>query len=179
MAGDRVAGQRFLEFLRPFIWRRNLDFAAIQDIHSIKRQINAVKGGEQIAIAGHNVKLGRGGIREIEFFAQTQQLIWGGRDPTLRSKNTCETLRHLAAAGHVAANIPPQLEQAYQFLRKTEHRLQMIDDQQTHELPQDPEKLAMFANFMGFENSDSFAAALAGPFAPCGRHLCRVVRRIA
>lgn len=162
VAGDKVAGQQFLEVLRPFIWRRNLDFAAIQDIHSIKRQINAVKGGEQIAVAGHNVKLGRGGIREIEFFAQTQQLIWGGRDPTLRSKNTCETLRHLAAAGHVDADVPPRLEEAYQFLRKTEHRLQMIDDQQTHELPDDPEKLAMFANFMGFADTDSFATALAG-----------------
>jgi len=162
VAGDRVAGDRFLEFLRPFIWRKNLDFAAIQDIHSIKRQINAVKGGAKIAIAGHNVKLGRGGIREIEFFAQTQQLIWGGRDPTLRARNTCETLRNLAQAGHIDEDVPEKLEKAYEFLRMTEHRLQMIDDQQTHELPTDPGKLSAFANFMGFADTGGFAAALAG-----------------
>ena len=162
VAGDLTAGDRFLDFLRPFIWRKNLDFAAIQDIHSIKRQINAVKGGAQIAIAGHNVKLGRGGIREIEFYAQTQQLIWGGRDPTLRARNTCETLRNLAEAGHIGEDVPVKLEKAYQFLRMTEHRLQMIDDQQTHALPIDPEKLSGFANFMGYADTDSFSAALAG-----------------
>ena len=162
VAGDRTAGENFLEYLRPFIWRKNLDFAAIQDIHSIKRQINAVKGGARIAIAGHNVKLGRGGIREIEFFAQTQQLIWGGRDPTLRERNTCETLRTLATAGHIAEDVPEKLEQSYRFLRTTEHRLQMIDDQQTHELPTDPDKLSAFANFMGYADTDSFAAALGG-----------------
>jgi glutamate-ammonia-ligase adenylyltransferase len=79
VAGDRASGESFLMTLRPFLWRKALDFAAIEDIHSIKRQINAHKGGAQIKVAGHNVKLGRGGIREIEFFAQTQQLIWGGR----------------------------------------------------------------------------------------------------
>ena len=79
VAGDRVAAQRFLRELRPFIWRKNLDFAAIQDIHSIKRQINAHRGGGRIAVEGHDIKTGRGGIREIEFFAQNQQLIWGGR----------------------------------------------------------------------------------------------------
>ena len=79
-----MRAKRFLRELRPFIWRKNLDFAAIQDIHSIKRQINAYRGGGQIAVEGHDIKIGRGGIREIEFFAQTQQLIWGGRMPQLR-----------------------------------------------------------------------------------------------
>jgi glutamate-ammonia-ligase adenylyltransferase len=78
IAGDVPAGSEFLRNLRPFIWRKHLDFAAIQDIHSIKRQIHAVKGHREIAVGGHNIKIGRGGIREIEFFAQTQQLIWGG-----------------------------------------------------------------------------------------------------
>lgn len=167
VAGDLAAGDRFLEILRPFIWRKNLDFAAIQDIHSIKRQIYAVKGGAQIAIAGHNVKLGRGGIREIEFFAQTQQLIWGGRDPSLRGRKTCETLRNLAQAGHIDEDVPEKLEQAYRFLRTTEHRLQMIDDQQTHELPADPGKLEAFANFMGYADTAAFAAAVT-------EHLCLV-----
>src|SRR5260221_153514 len=84
VAGDRAAGSDFLAELRPFLWRKHLDFAAIEDIHSIKRQINAHRGGGRIAVAGHNIKLGRGGIREIEFFAQTQQLISGGRLPTLQ-----------------------------------------------------------------------------------------------
>ena len=161
VAGDRVAGDRFLDFLRPFIWRRNLDFAAIQDIHSIKRQINAVKGGERIAIAGHNVKLGRGGIREIEFFAQTQQLIWGGREPDLRTPETCETLHQLAAAGHIEADVPAQLENAYEFLRMVEHRLQMINDQQTHDIPDDPDKLEIIAKFTGYGETGEFSSALS------------------
>ena len=161
VAGDREAGRAFLRYLRPFIWRRNLDFAAIQDIHSIKRQINAHRGGQRIAVAGHNVKLGRGGIREIEFFAQTQQLIWGGRDPTLRQANTCEALRSLAAAGHVEPDVPAALEGAYRFLRTVEHRLQMIDDQQTHEIPEDPAKLEIVAKFTGFADTHAFSTALS------------------
>lgn len=161
IAGDIEAGNSFLDYLRPFIWRRNLDFAAIEDIHSIKRQINVHRGGSEIAVAGHNVKLGRGGIREIEFYAQTQQLIWGGRDTTLRTKKTCETLPLLAEAGHFAGEVAEQLEQAYEFLRRVEHRLQMIDDQQTHEVPSDPEKLEAFAKFMSFENTEGFAQTLS------------------
>ena len=83
----------------PFIWRRSLDFAAIQDIHSIKRQIHAVKGHREIAVGGHNIKIGRGGIREIEFFAQTQQLIWGGRIPDLRLRQTCMAIEQLVTLG--------------------------------------------------------------------------------
>ncbi len=101
VAGDRVAGRRFLRELRPFLWRKHLDFAAIQDIHSIKRQINAYRGGGRIAVEGHDIKIGRGGIREIEFFAQTQQLIWGGRMPQLRVRSTCEALRRLAASSRI------------------------------------------------------------------------------
>src|SRR4029077_44426 len=116
-AGDMIAGQRFLRELEPFIWRKNLDFAAIQDIHSIKRQINAHRGGGRIAVAGHNIKLGRGGIREIEFFAQTQQLIWGGRFPALRAPGTCAALEALAQAGRITAATATELIAAYRFLR--------------------------------------------------------------
>ncbi len=161
VAGDIAAGEEFLDFLRPFIWRRSLDFDAIQDIQSIKRQINAHRGGAKIAIAGHNVKLGRGGIREIEFFAQTQQLIWGGRDATLRVAATCEALHRLADAGHIQRRAPEQLGEAYRFLRTVEHRLQMIDDQQTHDIPDTPERLARFAVFMGYADTDSFSEALS------------------
>ncbi len=160
VAGDAALGKGFLDFLRPFIWRKSLDFAAIQDIHSIKRQINAHKGGHRIAVAGHNIKLGRGGIREIEFFAQTQQLIWGGRQPEVRAAATCEALRALAAAEHIADAVAEELIQAYGFLRRLEHRLQMIDDQQTQTLPREPERLTALAVFMGYEGAEDFAAAL-------------------
>jgi len=161
VAGDIAAGQDFLESLRPFIWRRSLDFDAIQDIHSIKRQINAQRGGSKIAVAGHNVKLGRGGIREIEFFAQTQQLIFGGRDASLRVAATCEALQRLAEAGHIELDAPEKLGEAYRFLRTVEHRLQMIDDQQTHDIPDAPERLARFAVFMGYPDTKAFSEALS------------------
>ena len=137
VAGDRVAGARFLAELQPYIWRRHLDFAAIADIHSIKRQIQAHRGGGRIAVNGHDIKVGRGGIREIEFFAQTQQLIWGGRRPQLRVGATCEALRRLAASGQIDAASCATLIDDYRFLRRVEHRLQMVDDAQTHRLPSD------------------------------------------
>ncbi len=160
VAGDDQAGAAFIRFLRPFIWRKSLDFAAIQDIHSIKRQINAYKGGREIAVAGHNIKLGRGGIREIEFFAQTQQLIWGGRQPEMRLSRTLDALHALAGAGHIDSSAAEQLEEAYRFLRQLEHRLQMIDDKQTQTLPDQPARLAEIAAFAGFADIESFADAL-------------------
>jgi glutamate-ammonia-ligase adenylyltransferase len=160
IAGDIPAGASFLRELRPFLWRKHLDFAAIQDIHSIKRQIAAHRGGNRIAVAGHNIKLGRGGIREIEFFVQTQQLIWGGRTPELRSPATCEMLRRLAEAGRITDEVADELIEAYGFLRRVEHRLQMIDDAQTHTIPADPAGLAHVATFLGYPSADAFSGAL-------------------
>jgi glutamate-ammonia-ligase adenylyltransferase len=160
VAGDRAAGAAFLAALRPFLWRKHLDFAAIQDIHSIKRQINAHRGGRTIAIAGHNIKLGRGGIREIEFFVQTQQLIWGGRLPELRVAPTCEALRALARLGRLQSAVAEELIVAYGFLRRVEHRLQMVDDAQTHTLPADDAGLRRIAVFLGFATEGDFAAEL-------------------
>ena len=160
VAGDADVGTAFLKFLRPFIWRKSLDFAAIQDIHSIKRQINAFRGGHTIAVAGHNIKLGRGGIREIEFFAQTQQLIWGGREPEMRCSRTLDALHSLVDLGHTQPEVADQLEEAYRFLRQLEHRLQMIDDKQTQTLPDSPARLTELAAFMGFADIDSFSEAL-------------------
>ena len=161
VAGDLAAGQAFLDYIRPFVWRRSLDFWAIQDIHSIKRQIHAHRGHDRLAVAGHNVKLGRGGIREIEFYVQTQQLIWGGRDMSLRARATCEALEALVAAGHVERRTANTLQDAYRFLRGVEHRIQMIDDRQTHELP-DAKGLAGFARFMGYGCEGEFADELLG-----------------
>jgi glutamate-ammonia-ligase adenylyltransferase len=160
VAGDIAAGHRFLESLQPFVWRRHLDFAAIEDIQSIKRQIHAHKGGSTVAIAGHNVKLGRGGIREVEFFTQTQQLIWGGRDPDLRSPFTVASIEALVAAGRVQPDVATDMIESYQYLRRLEHRLQMVDDQQTHSLPDTDEGLEAVAAFMGYGDRESFEAKL-------------------
>jgi len=157
VAGDIDAGNAFLKQLTPFLWRKNLDFAAIQDIHSIKRQIHAHRDGTEIAVAGHNIKLGRGGIREIEFFSQTQQLIWGGRDASLRSGKTMETLTALVESGHCKKEVAEELINAYEFLRRLEHRLQMINDEQTQSLPNDPEKLKEIAIFMGYPDTGEFS----------------------
>src|SRR5579862_8790457 len=160
VAGDRAAAREFLKALTPFLWRKHLDFAAIRDIHSIKRQIDARHGPATPTLGGYNVKLGHGGIREIEFFAQTQQLIWGGRMPSLRSAGTVATLQALAAAGRVEPAIADELAEIYRFLRQVEHRLQMIEDQQTHSLPTDPAALMRLAIFLGYETADAFTAAL-------------------
>ncbi|MGQ0674683.1 MAG: bifunctional [glutamine synthetase] adenylyltransferase/[glutamine synthetase]-adenylyl-L-tyrosine phosphorylase [Rhodospirillales bacterium] len=160
VAGDREAARQFLARIRPFIWRRHLDFAAIQDIHSIKRQITAHRGGGKVAIKGHNIKLGRGGIREIEFIAQTLQLIWGGREPGLRVAPTCQALSRLADAGKLERAVADDLIASYRFLRTLEHRLQMVDDKQTHSLPDSDAGVAAIAAFMGYDDAKAFAAEL-------------------
>lgn len=160
VAGDRSAGRAFLKWLGPFVWRKSLDFAAIQDIHSIKRQINAHRGGGRVAIAGHNIKLGRGGIREIEFFVQTQQLIWGGRETRLRCAATVDSLLALAECGQIDQRTADDLIDAYRALRRIEHRLQMIDDEQTHSMPDSVEGLDGFATFLGYDDADAMTQNL-------------------
>ncbi len=185
VAGDAAMGAAFLDAIRPFVWRRGLDFSAMADLHAMKRRIDEHKrtrlpdavgagtGADRLArLAGHDVKLGVGGIREIEFFAQTLQLVWGGRDPTLRTPRTVEALRRLCRAGHLPARVAGELAAAYRFLRRVEHRLQMVADRQTHALPSSAEALAGFAAFMGFARPEAFADSLL-------RHLGRVQRRYA
>ena len=162
LAGDLAAGAAFLGNLRPYVWRKHLDFAAIQDIHSIKRQVNAYHGGGKIALGGHNIKLGRGGIREIEFFAQTQQLIWGGRSPELRAPSTCAAIEALTRVGRITRPVADDIIAAYHFLRRVEHRLQMIDDQQTHTLPDEGPKLDALAVFLGYPGTSAFRADMFG-----------------
>lgn len=157
VAGDLEAGARFLKHLTPYIWRKNLDFAAIEDIHSIKRQIHAHRGHAEIAVAGHNIKVGRGGIREIEFFAQTQQLIAGGRDTRLRAPATCDALRALVATERLSQAVCDELIADYRYLRTVEHRLQMIDDEQTHTLPADKSGLARLACFLGLPDAKAMS----------------------
>ncbi len=176
-AGDRVAAERLLKAIEPFIWRRNLDFAAIEDIHSIKRQIHAHGKHGAIAAAGHNIKLGRGGIREIEFFAQTQQLILGGRKPELRQRGPIEALHALAEQGHVEKSVADDLTESYYFLRAVEHRLQMIEDDQTHTVPKSAEGLAHIACFADFEDSKQFGSALIRRLEAVQAHYLQLFER--
>ncbi len=167
IAGDAALGEAFLHDLQPFIWRRHLDFAAIADIHSIKRQIHVWKVDDRLTARGADLKLGRGGIREIEFFVQTQQLILGGRQPELRSRETLVTLRGLTRLGHVAAADAETVTVAYRELRRLEHRVQMIADEQTHRLPEDDKARKAVAALAGYDRLTSFDAAV-------GRTLKRV-----
>ncbi|HVW55386.1 MAG TPA: bifunctional [glutamine synthetase] adenylyltransferase/[glutamine synthetase]-adenylyl-L-tyrosine phosphorylase [Rhizobiaceae bacterium] len=159
IAGDIAAGEAFLRELQPYVWRKYLDYAAIADVHSIKRQIHAHRGHGEIAVAGHNVKLGRGGIREIEFFVQTQQLIAGGRFPELRGRATVPMLAELAARGWITEEARDALTRQYWFLRDVEHAIQMVADEQSHTLPEDDEGLERIAHMLGFESRDAFARA--------------------
>lgn len=135
-AGDTAFGQQFLDTIRPFVWRRALDYGTIGEIRGISRRIRDHHAHGQAFGAGFDLKRGRGGIREIEFFAQIHQLIHGGRDPALRAPATLDALAALAEAGRIDPDEAKALSQAYVLLRTIEHRVQMIDDRQTHQLPQ-------------------------------------------
>jgi [glutamine synthetase] adenylyltransferase / [glutamine synthetase]-adenylyl-L-tyrosine phosphorylase len=169
-AGDIAAGEALLRGLSPFIWRKYLDFVAVADIHAMKRQIHAYRGHDEIAVEGHNIKLGRGGIREIEFFVQTQQLVAGGRHPELRGRRTLDMLVALAEGGWTVAQAREELSAAYCFLRSVEHRLQMVADEQTHTLPGDRIGLERFARFLGFPGRDAFADTLLVHLRNVQRH---------
>jgi glutamate-ammonia-ligase adenylyltransferase len=163
-AGDVMAATAFLADLRPFVWRRALDYAAIADIHAIKRQIHVHKVDERLSAPGHNLKLGAGGIREIEFFAQTQQLILGGRDVRLRAPRTVDALQALGDAGHTPREVAVELIAAYRELRRLEHRVQMIADEQSHTLPEADDARRPIAALAGFFELAKFDAMASGVF---------------
>lgn len=182
VAGDLGCGERFLDSIRPFVWRRHLDFAAIEDIHAMKRRIDlhkpsparrfgaseavvqppgGLEGDDPVgALLGHDLKLGHGGIREIEFIAQTLQLVWGGREPALREPTTLGALSRLADGGYLKRGTADSLCRAYRLLRSVEHRLQMQADRQTHSLPGTRHGLEAFALFMGYPDGNAFGSAL-------------------
>lgn len=151
-AGDLALGDYFMQAIRPFVWRRSLDFGAIDAITDISRRIRDHYSQGQAFGPGYDLKRGRGGIREVEFFAQVHQLIHGGRDPSLRSGNTREALRALAAAGVFEAGVAAKLDEAYVLFRTVEHRLQMVEDRQTHELPKSAEAMDNVARLHGLEH---------------------------
>jgi glutamate-ammonia-ligase adenylyltransferase len=177
-AGDIAAGEAILNDLAPFVWRKYLDYAAVADVHAMKRQINAFRGHGEIAVEGHNIKLGRGGIREIEFFAQTQQLIAGGRNPHLRDRDTLLTLDKLCEDRWIDAAARDDMKAAYCFLRTVEHRLQMVNDEQTQVLPTTRADMERFARFLGFADRDAFAAILVGHLAAVQSHYARLFEKV-
>jgi [glutamine synthetase] adenylyltransferase / [glutamine synthetase]-adenylyl-L-tyrosine phosphorylase len=173
-AGDLQAGEALMAELSPFVWRKHLDFAALSDVHDMKRQMQTYRGQSEIAVEGHNVKIGRGGIREIEFFAQTQQLITGGRHPELRVRPTLEALDRLASSNWITFEARDELTAAYEFLRRVEHRLQMVADEQTHALPDDAQAVERFARFFGYENRAAFAKDLLRHLAIVQGHYAKL-----
>jgi glutamate-ammonia-ligase adenylyltransferase len=163
-AGDAALGDEFIRRLRPFIWRKFLDFAAIEEIYAVMRQIHASKGAGEAEFYGHDLKRGLGGIREIEFFAQAQQLIGGGKNQAFRTRATLDALKSLSAAGLFTEETRAALDERYCYLRKVEHRLQMIADEQTHRIPAQEADAARIAVFLGEENLDAFRSRLLGVF---------------
>lgn len=160
-AGDRALGQYFMDAIRPFIWRRSLDFGTIDEIAALTRQIRDHYSKGQKLGPGFDLKRGRGGIREVEFFTQAHQLIHGGRNPALRVRSTIAALSALAAEGIIGAQEAQLLADHYRTLRTFEHRLQMIDDQQTHSLPVDPAALDNVAHLHGLSDGDAMVAVLS------------------
>ncbi len=161
-AGDLAAGRAYLRRLTPFIWRKHLDFAAIQDAHDMRLRIRQHKGlaggapggGGPVRLEGHDMKLGLGGIREIEFFTQTRQIIAGGRDASLRVRGTLKGLSRLAARGWIPQEVADELADDYRAHREVEHRLQMINDAQTHALPKTDEGFARLAALSGRDTDE-------------------------
>ena len=167
-AGDLALGRYFLDAIRPFVWRRGLDFGAIGEIRDLSRRIRDHYASGQAFGPGYDLKRGRGGIREAEFFAQIHQLIHGGRDPALRVPATRDALAALAAAGWIADGQAAALTRSYALLRTIEHRVQMIDDRQTHTLPSG-EALDHVARLHGVSDGAALIDLLREPVATAGR----------
>ena len=168
-AGDIALGQGFLDAIRPFVWRRGLDFGAVAEVRGLSRRIRDHYARGQVFGPGYDLKRGRGGIRECEFFAQIHQMIHGGRDTSLRAPATQDALRALAAAGWIDGQDAAALAEAYRLYRTTEHRLQMVDDQQTHSLPRDVDALDGVARLSALENGAALLDLLAPHVARVGR----------
>jgi len=167
-AGDIALGQRFLDAIRPFVWRRALDFGAIGEIRGISARIRDHHSQGQAFGPGYDLKRGRGGIREAEFFAQIHQLIHGGRDPALRAPATRDALSRLAEAGWIGTDESTALIEGYTLLRTIEHRVQMIDDRQTHALPTG-DALDRVARLHGLDDSGALLALLEPRVTATGR----------
>jgi glutamate-ammonia-ligase adenylyltransferase len=162
IAGDHGLGETLLAELVPFVYRRYLDFGTIEDLKAMKRRVDASLRAP--GAVRRDVKLGRGGIREVEFLVQAQQLVHGGKDARLRQRGTLAELAALARHGYVDPGLADALAAAYRFLRDVEHKLQIVQERRTQLLPTDPEALAMLARRLGLRGADAvdaFSAAHA------------------
>src|SRR5207244_2206253 len=154
VAGDRALGERLIAELMPFVYRRYLDFGTLEDLEAMKRRVDASLRGPQ---AARDVKLGRGGIREVEFFVQAQQLVHGGKDPRVQVRSTLGALAALAATGYVEPALAASLAAAYRFLRDVEHKLQIVQERRTQSVPSDPDALLALARRLGFRGAGAAA----------------------
>lgn len=159
-AGDIALGQQFLDAIQPFVWRRSLDFGVIEEVHEISARIRDHYAQGARLGPGYDLKRGRGGIREVEFFAQIQQMIHGGRDPRVRAPATLDALAALETAGHLEPDDAHVLRETYRLLRTIEHRVQMVEDAQTHLLPQNWEGLDDLAGLHGAESGEALIESL-------------------
>ena len=167
-AGDVAMGERFLDTIQPFVWRRSLDFGAVEELHAMSRRIRSHHSGGQLFGPGYDLKRGRGGIREVEFFVQIHQLIHGGRDPALRLADTLGGISALTTAGWIDPDAATVLADAYRLYRTIEHRLQMVEDRQTHSLPSDPGALDSVAQLHGLADGAALLELLAPHVAAVG-----------
>ena len=158
VAGDLPLGEEFLRSVVPFVFRKYMDFTSIEEIKGMKDRINqaAVRGRKE----ERDLKLGVGGIREIEFFVQAHQLIYGGKEPSLRLRGTLETLEALSRLRMVTEREQEELSDAYVFLRRLEHRIQVYRERQTHALPPGADDRRRLARTMGLEDPQALLAAL-------------------
>ncbi len=163
MAGDEAVGREFMDRIAPFVYRKYLDYSAIAEIRDMKQKIN--KDVEQKGRTHRDVKLGYGGIREIEFVIQALQLIYAGRDRTLREKNALKALHMLSQKGLITYQEHAVLSKAYVFLRTVEHRIQILDDLQTQTLPDDERELRALARRTGYFEPGREAEALLRDYA--------------
>lgn len=178
-SGDVARGQAFLDTIRPFVWRRSLDFGAIAEIGRLTTRIRDHYSAGQAIGPGYDLKRGRGGIREVEFFAQTHQLIHGGRNPALRLRGTRASLDALAEAGIIGAEDAQVMGESYDRLRTLEHRLQMVADHQTHSLPGDAAALDNVARLDGLADGAALVAELAAISETVGRRFDALIETYA
>ncbi len=176
VAGDLRFGARLLEALGPFVWRRSVDPRIVGEMKAMLARARAEAPIEAGRRVDEDLKIGTGGIREVEFFAQSLQLVWGGREPRVRTPNTLDALRRLRARGYVSEREEEELSDAYLFLRRLEHRIQFATGLQTHSLPAAPAMVERIARSLGYDEPeglmrelDAVRARVASRFASLGR----------
>jgi glutamate-ammonia-ligase adenylyltransferase len=168
-AGDVALGRRFLDAIEPFVWRRSLDFGVIEEVRQISMRIRDHFAQSAQIGPGYDLKRGRGGIREVEFFIQIQQMIHGGRDASVRAAATLDAIAALLSAGRLDEAVAGEIAETYRLLRTVEHRVQMVNDAQTHLLPSNPAELDNVAHLHGLPAGHELIGLLSPRVERAGR----------